>query len=131
MFFYPESWTITFPSVNGKSMKVAFENVRFAAQREAFVATDRHVNYELDDETQFILFNTSPKLSQENKGADIDSSQNKSDIPFEPDYSAEPSTKGNLGDNISVHWPLRKYHYKGRIHEINGDKQAVFKKTVM
>lgn len=46
-------------------------------------------------------------------------------VPFEPDYSAEPCQKPNVGDNISGYWPLMNSSYNGRVHQISGDKYVV------
>lgn len=68
--------------------------------------------------------------SQEYTADDTDSTQNEPGIPFEPDYSTELRRKPNVGDSLSVYWPLMNSFYDDSILMINEDKHVVHSKGV-
>lgn len=114
-----------FPEQTVEPWKTAIQNVRLAAQIDSFGMKFQQANDEHDDDSQFILPSTSPKLTQEDIDDERNYFQNEPEILFEPDYSTEPSSNSNVDDSMYVYWPLMNSFYNDRVHKINNNKHVI------
>lgn len=121
--FYPSSWTVTVPDANGKTMRAAIEDVRFAVEEDSFASIVRDGNDKLTEEVDNLLLPTShdiaPILQEDEKQ---DSSKETPEQYVERmNYVSDDTVVPALGDSIDVYWPLDNQFYPGTVSNIHPD----------
>lgn len=137
--FDPESWTVTVPSSNGRTMKAAVEDVRLAVSEESFASLVREGNDRLDNSIEEMLDEIQINCVQERSNSEENSSSeinndiyeySDSMINFESHSNKECQHPSNfaesdspifpaVGDSIKVFWPLDNQYYNGTVANIS------------
>jgi len=124
--FDRSSRTVTVPGSNGRKIKAAIEDTRFAPKENQLASA---IQESIDEIDLYIQEALSDIEADTLTGSEADNNILKATTPEEADDIFEQSLPDSnllhVGSNIEIYWPIDQTFYPGVVHDISEDKHQI------